>query len=294
MSESSATSDINIEVNQSFDISLYSEAGSTGYLWCLSGLKTGVLLLGETHSQVPPVMPGSRTRQTFTFVATKEMSGKISFALIRPWNPDVAADTRTFTFQANVTKSSTLADDLSRTAGGGSFVKNDSFRSHHPPMALYAAPQPISDYCGTADSSTSCVMPAYGYPPVSRTANGARHIVVAYGFPSNPTGAHAFVESTGSNCMVKYGFPHGVSTDPDGCTLKYGFPTQGPGGVIPLYGYPPLDANTCATTVEEDKNNCIVKYGIPTGIATDSSGCTVKYGFPTMKYGFPVSEGSKS
>ncbi|MCI5167881.1 MAG: hypothetical protein D3903_17795 [Candidatus Electrothrix sp. GM3_4] len=108
-----------------------------------------------------------------------------------------------------------------------------------------------------------------------------------YGFPPNIQGelfSESVVEST-NNCRMKYGVPWGL-TDPDNCALKYGFPADcaaGKAPVIVVYGFPPDSDGTAAIVKAADDANCVVKYGVPTGVGKDDDNCTMKYGMPRPK-----------
>lgn len=275
-----------VKVGEAFQVTLYSQGGSTGYSWYLSGLPECIAFLGETTAAVPPVMAGSKTAQTFTFAAMAKPGGTVAFSLLRPWEPANPADHHTVV--VNVSAADTkpnLAQSLKETAGRGQFVGGSLGASHVPPHLAYGFP--CQNGAGQAAAAQFSGAHMFPIPP--------------YGFPqSNGAGGqfYAVVES-GENCMLAYGFPYGVSTDPAHCRMKYGFPAGGPEGrVIALYSVlPPQNgSNGCAggVSVSEDKDNCVIKYGFPGGIARDPSQCTLKYGFPHASvvalYAFPPTE----
>ncbi|MCI5165904.1 MAG: hypothetical protein D3903_07375, partial [Candidatus Electrothrix sp. GM3_4] len=99
---------VHVEIGSSFEIHLYSRGGSTGYLWYLSEMPKGLVLVSTSATPVPPVMPGSQTRQSFTFLATAKAEGPLSFELLRIWNPTEPADTRTYTVIASAADAESL------------------------------------------------------------------------------------------------------------------------------------------------------------------------------------------
>ena len=259
MSEEKKTSgemaNIDVHVGASFDVTLLSQPASTGFAWYLAYLPHGVVLLDSRIDPIAPIMPGSRCRQTFTFLGTAPVEDHISFSLLRPWAPSEPADT--LSYRLVVRAAEGLQEDLERTAGRGTFVSPHAYRSHMPPVTPYGFPPPDRN-------QQPKVFPLYGFPPP----------VVFGGQPM-----HTVVEST-EHCIVKYGFPWGVSVDPQQCLLKYGFPAGHPHDgrrVIPF-----SDAGT-PVMVKEDPEHCVVKYGTPDGVATDPDNCTEKYGMPAPR-----------
>ncbi|MCU7923968.1 MAG: protease inhibitor I42 family protein [Candidatus Thiodiazotropha sp. (ex Dulcina madagascariensis)] len=85
--------------------------------------------------------------------------------------------------------------------------------------------------------------------------------------------------------------------------IPYGFPDEASlrqeGIVFPLYGFPPPGGGPIVNVIESAEN-CVLKYGVPGGVA-DPSHCTLKYGFPVnlaeeakdilIAYGFPPPTG---
>jgi hypothetical protein len=256
---------IQVAVGESFEIHLYSRGGSTGYLWYLSEMPKGVVLVSTAETPVGPSMPGSQTRQTFTFVATAEMKGPLSFELLRIWMPTEPADTRNYVVIADAADAESLEARMTAEAGSARFLRPEAFRAAIPPIMPYGVPTPgiKADEC-CKDSGIHIL---YGFPP-----------------PTLPGGQYleSVVEST-NNCRVKYGVPWGV-TDPDNCVLKYGFPgscCDKPGPVLPLYGFPP-DSPVEIIKADDDAN-CVVKYGMPNGVGKDDENCNLKYGMPKPK-----------
>ncbi len=93
----------------------------------------------------------------------------------------------------------------------------------------------------------------------------------------NEIGGSRFLKGSGAMVHAKPIPPYGFA-DSDDVIALYGFPPS------LLYGYP---LEFCGSRVIESKNNCILKYGNPFGVATDESECNLKYGYPAMKYGYP-------
>lgn len=253
---------VQVAIGESFEIHLYSQGG-TGYSWYLAEMPKGVVLVSVTDAPVGPPMPGSKTRQSFTFAATAEMKGSLSFELLRIWMPTEPADTRNYLVIAGAADAESLEARMTAEAGSARFIRPETFKAAMPP-----------------------IMP-YGMPPAGITADECcKGIHLMYGFPpfTLPDGQllESVVESA-NNCRVKYGVPWGV-TDPDNCVLKYGFPGGGchkPGTVIPLYGFPPH--SPVEIIKADDDANCVVKYGVPHGVGKDDENCTLKYGMPRPK-----------
>jgi|GEM_PF-2557481 len=125
------------------------------------------------------------------------------------------------------------------------------------------------------------------------------------GFVVNVTAAAAKDESLAGRLTAEAGRGRFVSQPPFlghyPPTTLYGFPPESPKArtnagatahfhPIPPYGFP---GGTALHTVVESAENCVVKYGVPWGVTTDSDQCILKYGFPPgggvqPLYGFPV------
>lgn len=237
-------------VDHSFDVILESMVGSTGYGWCLKSLPDGVELISTTN--VPVRQGVAPVRQIFTFAALKPIKkGVLKFDLLclHTLSRDIA-DHATYNVEIHDKKEN---DELANEIGGQKFLKGAGAMLHAGPA-----------------------MP-YGFPDSDKTA------LLLYGFPNADASCAASVIYSNANCLLKYGTPFGVSTDDSGCNLKYGFPVT---PVIYKYGFPLTNASGGDIQVEEDANNCIVKYGTPGGVGTDQD-CALKYGFPSIKYGFP-------
>lgn len=186
-----------------FEISMLSNAGSTGYNWCISDLEGAVLFWGDEDQVTPPAMPGSPHKKIYKFVAQETGEAKVVFQLIRPWEPDQVIVQNEYTIQ--IEKSHTQ-DELKQ------FVNEDNFPK--TPILKYG-------FIPTASAVTAM----YGYPPR-----------VAYGFmctakensPVMPYGVYnteankgmVQVHENDERCILKYGFP--VSNGND-CLVKYGF-----------------------------------------------------------------------
>jgi hypothetical protein len=256
-------------IGESFDIHLQSMQGSTGYGWYLSGLPEGVVLLGVTTSSIysqPIVGP---TRQTFTFVGLTTIESNLEFRLLAPWKPTEPADRKVFALYIGKEQ----ADELEAEMGSAKFVSRSAYTVNMPAVMPYGFPDEPSL------RKHGIVFPLYGFP----TTGGEPKVNV--------------IESI-ENCVLKYGVPGGIS-DAEHCTLKYGFPVnleQEAKDVLIAYGFPPTGGGgPVVTTMQSDmsssewkmdnadESNCVVKYGTPGGIATNSADCTLKYGFPVQK-----------
>ncbi len=266
-SENVSVPDIHVEIGKSFEIHLYSRGGSTGYLWYLSEMPKGIVLVSTSATPVPPVMPGSQTRQSFTFVATAEVKGPLSFELLRIWQPTESADTRTYAVIVSATDEKSLEARMTAEAGSSRFLQPEIFRCCMPPIMPYGVPP--ADVKSDKFSDDCCTGPVL-YP--------------MYGVPTNLPGQsfqESVVEST-NNCRIKYGVPWGLA-DADNCAMEYGFPADcaaGKGPVVTIYGFPP---GPDAIIEADNAANCVVKYGMPKGVGKDDDNCTMKYGMPKPK-----------
>lgn len=263
-SENASTPEVHVEIGKSFEIHLYSRGASTGYQWYLSDLPKGVVFVSASETPVVPSMPGSQTRQSFTFVTTAKPEGDLSFELLRIWNPTEAADTRTYAVIASVDDDTDSVETrMIAAAGSARFIRPEAFKMAIPPIMPYGVPTPDVK----ADEYFKGIHLIYGFPPLTLPGGNLLESVV----------------ESANNCRVKYGVPWGV-TDPSKCFLKYGFPcgcTDKPGTVIPLYGFPP---DSPIEIIEADDDaNCVVKYGMPNGVGKDDDNCTIKYGMPRPK-----------
>ncbi|MFO1431153.1 MAG: protease inhibitor I42 family protein [Candidatus Competibacteraceae bacterium] len=261
---------IQARIGESFEVVLYSQSGSTGYGWHLAYLPEGVVLVSISTTPVPPIRPGSQTREVFTFTATRELQGGyLLFELLRLWDPTHPADIRRYSL--TISGAPGLQAELEKAAGSGRFVPSQFFRSHLPPIMPYGFPD--AGRPGMLQSSNgSPIIPLYGFPVPTAQSSTLENTV------------HHVIESA-ENCTVKYGFPWGVTADPDLCILKYGFPVdlQMQGGVRQMYGFPNTEEG-CGNAISiEAKDVCVVKYGTPEGGIAVGNLCTVKYGFPTPK-----------
>ncbi len=233
--------DITAGVGKCFDVSLYCSSG-TGFVWALDSMPDCVALLSVRTESAQPDLSGAPYKTVFTFLAQNVCSSHLSFILIRPWEAERHAESKTYALI--IREDAPCEKDIASSIGPDKFLE---LTSQH----TYAFP----------------VMP-YGFP------EDGSHIVPLYGFPANENGCQSVgVIESRDNCVLKYGTPWGIAKDFDNCTLKYGFP------VNPLSG----------VSIGEDSTNCVVKYGTPDGVAEDPFLCKFKYGFPApVKYGFPA------
>jgi hypothetical protein len=93
----------------------------------------------------------------------------------------------------------------------------------------------------------------------------------------NEIGGQKFLKGSGAMVHARPIPPYGFA-DSEKAILLYGFPPS------LLYGYPVPDS--CVSVIES-KNNCVLKYGNPFGVAVDEAECNLKYGYPVVKYGYP-------
>lgn len=153
-------STITVQVGHCFVVPLTTHAG-TGYDWALTGLPAGLALV-DTTSQ-PAKLAGGPVTASFTFLGLAKGTGKLSFALLRPWEPDHPADTRVI----EVVVVDKIEDAARSEAGAETFL----------PLAAIACE---GEHAGkiTLKSSTNCLV-KYGYYP------GHPECVLKYGFPVN-------------------------------------------------------------------------------------------------------------
>lgn len=157
---------ISAHVGRTFEITLYGHAG-TGYSWCLATITGPVALIEVSTTAVPPVLPGGAQRTTFTFIGTGTGPASADFALLRPWEPQEPADTRSYAISVEAD----VQANLERAAG------NESF----PPLVVA---QCDGEHEGKVlmDSRANCTL-KYGIPATDN-ANGP--CVLKYGFPVTP------------------------------------------------------------------------------------------------------------
>ncbi|MFA6336020.1 MAG: hypothetical protein WCX48_10820 [Bacteroidales bacterium] len=240
------------QLGHSFDIILESMVGSTGYGWCLKGIPAGVELISTENV---PIRKGvAPVRQIFTFAAIEPIKGGlIEFDLLCLYNLSCEIADHS-AYQVYIYREDEN-DELARKIGSSRFIKGTGTMVHAKPI------------------------PPYGFADCEKA-------ILLYGFPPDNSKCPGIIDSK-ANCLLKYGNPFGVSTDESECQLKYGYP------ITTKYGYPPPIykygfplTNKCGENyvIKEDKDNCIVKYGIPPGnVSTNNEDCIVKYGFPEKK-----------
>ena len=247
-------------VGESFEIQLQSMQGSTGYGWYLTGLPEGVALLSTTSAPVHPEPMIGPVRQIFVFVGLREIKASLEFQMLAPWKPTEPADRKVYalligqvedTLEAEmgagqfVTRTSHMVH-MSAVLPYG--FPEDAVRHKGVVFPLYGYPPPDGRTAvNVIESAENCVL-MYGVPqgiadrehcnlkygfPVN-LGEDAKDVVIAYGFPPGGGGGPVPARMRGvsgqvkevdaSQCVVKYGTPNGIATDPANCGLKYGFP----------------------------------------------------------------------
>lgn len=150
---------INVTVDSMFTVKLQCQAGSTGYSWSLAHMPDSVNLLDISFESTHSYIAGCTETQVFTFAAISECQDTLKFNLIRPWQPEVVADSQTFDLV--ITAADDTANELQSTAGcklfasfGDSCASNGivamymglAAQQNCNPVALYMAP--VSKYMG--------------------------------------------------------------------------------------------------------------------------------------------------
>jgi hypothetical protein len=273
--QDSVLPEIQVKVGETFEASMYCQSG-TGYGWYVAGMPPGVALLGSASAPVPPAAPGGSVRTMFTFVASTAAAGEtgtLIFQLLRPWDPTNPADQRVYTIKVLPAGGASLSDELKSIGGKGRFVAQPPFRSHLPPVVVeYGVFSEAASRANAGAVPDAFVIKPYGFPPLGMPPYG----YPPAGYPRSSSEAHSVVESA-ENCVVKYGFPHGVANEEALCIFKYGYP------VHPLYGV--LPPGVTLEKAEPGSEQCRAMYGMITAegearVSADPSQCLLKYGAP--------------
>lgn len=230
-------------VGATFDITLISQMGSTGYGWYLADLPEGLVLVGiKTDHVVPPPAIGS-IRHIFTFTSAKVGKFELEFQLLRIWIPMEPA--KKVTYHVVVSED---APTYANRLGSEKFIPHASHLAHQGPLPPYGFP---------AEEWKDKIIPLYGFPIDYNTVS---------------------VIEDADRCILMYGVPYGVAKNKEDCTLKYGFPVgvkEELDSIVVKYGSP--------NKVVENKDNCVILYGTPGGIASKAEDCVLKYGFPVKE-----------
>lgn len=255
---------INVTVGDTFDVTLQSMAGSTGYSWYLREMPRCVVLVAIKTEPVHGPGTIGPSRHIFTFIAMSPCEAEIDFALLALWHPQDVADIRAYPLKISEKKTTELESDIA-----GKFAGTGPHVVHQPAIPPYGFPTSV------IESSERCVL-MYGFP--GGIATDPQHCTLKYGFPIHHGPIRPLYGFPPPN--VIYGTAFGSAANE---AMRQPYDKS---CVIPLYGYPyPLPME-----VTEDSSHCVVKYGFPHGIATDEENCTLKYGYPVLKYGFPTCE----
>jgi len=83
-----AIKNIEINVGEIDRISFASNAGSTGYLWVLTELPNNLYMLDIEDVAPQHPVPGKAGTRVFTILGARPGRGRLSFTLVRPWEPD--------------------------------------------------------------------------------------------------------------------------------------------------------------------------------------------------------------
>jgi predicted secreted protein len=111
--------DINVTLDTIFSVRL-EKNGGTGYVWALAHMPESVNLIEISLETTQSNICGHSQTQVFTFAAVAVDQSSISFNLIRPWEPEVVADKKSFALI--ITEKESLENDLEDTAGCRKFV----------------------------------------------------------------------------------------------------------------------------------------------------------------------------
>ena len=267
--------EITVHVSEVFEVGLESQAASTGYTWTLATMPNCLNLLDISyHTSTSPLF-GSKGKQVFRFVALQEAKACLDFSLVSPAEPHKAVRKKSYVIVIQEAPT-TVADELRQTIGAERFVRTSA----------------------EMRCSAGGPLPPYGVPMLVK--EDRENCVLMYGIPWG-------IAKDSEHCILKYGVPvdfgdHGSlkllrQADSDDIIVVYGVPT-------PEYGVPALTAavqqdKVCHVPMPiiEDKDNCVVKYGIPGGIPARAADCVLKYGVPAtmvhdpdnclVKYGAP-------
>jgi len=225
-----------------FDISMMSNGGSTGYIWCIAELTGPLLYVGDYiedigNPKIPP-MPGAPNKKIYNFIAQETGEAKVTFKLLRPWLPDEVIVVSEYTIKIEASHSE---DDLKRFVSENKFPKTPILKygfiptsSHDIPRTFYGyfpGDRPLPLYGIYTESNTPCM-------PYGVYGGKGECCTVKYGSPDPTCDCNVKYGSPDPtcDCNVKYGSPdpnwnynlkYG-SPDPGGiCNLKYGFPVDG-------------------------------------------------------------------
>lgn len=158
-----------IPVGQYFQKTLTTHSG-TGYTWVLTSLPPGLALTEITTATIgKQIMPGGPLSETFTFLGIAKGAGKLSFSLIRPWEPTEAIDT--LTLEVEVVELEKAAEAV---AGHDTFLPLVSVAcegEHEGKIVLQSAANCQLKY-GYFPGHHGCILKygipvrtLYGYPP---------------------------------------------------------------------------------------------------------------------------------
>lgn len=207
-----------------FEISLMSNAGSTGFDWCLAEMSGPVLFADVYNQEVGPkgqAMAGKPHKKVFAFIAQETGEAKLVFKLLRGWAPDEVISAQIYTVKV---EASHTQDELKEFVNANKFPKTPILKYGFIPTDTHQLPRTF-----------------YGYLPPNVQANSAQPVYPLYGMrcadtatPLMPYGVYGAngqqdlrvveVPENDSRCILKYGSPdpYNVSNQ-ENCRLKYGF-----------------------------------------------------------------------
>ncbi|MGE5341165.1 MAG: protease inhibitor I42 family protein [Candidatus Omnitrophota bacterium] len=254
---------ISTGIGTTVDIYLQSPVSSSGFIWCLSQMPDGLILIDSQRNPVLPEPADSPYRQIFTFSTVREGKFNVSFSLIQVWDPSRPADQT----QVQINASADDADppeNLNTHLGRNRFAAVEAHMRYAKPALPYGFPS--ND--GLSSGRPPIMVPLYG-------------IVVDDGTSAMATESMtSVVVEDPSRCIALYGTPRGIALTAELCTQKYGFPIGVKGDLETI-----IARKGPNNTVIHDPKNCVMMYGTPTGLSLDPAKCVNKYGFPIIREG---------
>ncbi|RCX12976.1 chagasin family peptidase inhibitor I42 [Anaerobacterium chartisolvens] len=150
-----------------FKVVLDTQVGSTGYSWALAHMPDSVNLLEITYESSHSTICGSKESQIFTFSALKADKDTLKFNLVRPWEPQVIADTKVFPLKIEEPGDSG-DNELLDIMGKGQFADINSCAGSWdaPITVLYMAPAAVKYMAPTAVKYMAPITVKYMAPPV--------------------------------------------------------------------------------------------------------------------------------
>jgi|GEM_PF-2761560 len=129
---------ISVIAGDIFNVKLETQVGSTGFGWALAHMPNSVNLIDISFESSHSHVMGCSETQVFTFVALDMDKDCLKFNLIRAWDPEQIADTKTYTLI--IDQRETLAANLLATAGCPRFVSFSDALGVSAPVLKYQPP----------------------------------------------------------------------------------------------------------------------------------------------------------